>query len=112
MRFARVYVSILIIYAAISGIVVSVSILTVSEVASGIVAHDAHLAPPSANIAFLHLTDCVLPCWIGIIPGKTTISEAQALIQHVYARKGFDIGAEQPDERYTFAITMRVHDQA
>lgn len=37
--------------------------------------------PYHSIIDFLHLTDCKLPCWIGIIPGKTTIREAR---EHVY----------------------------
>ncbi|HVU12825.1 MAG TPA: hypothetical protein VHD90_16215 [Phototrophicaceae bacterium] len=32
-------------------------------------------SPPPA-LAALHLTDCQLPCWAGIIPGQTTFAEA------------------------------------
>src|SRR5438067_348965 len=38
---------------------------------------------PASNIlAQLHLTDCALPCWLGIMPGKTSFDEA---VQHVTA---------------------------
>src|SRR5688572_24925895 len=32
--------------------------------------------PLPERVAMLHLTDCELPCWIGIVPGKTTVGEA------------------------------------
>ena len=37
-----------------------------------------HAAPDS--ISEFHLSDCRPPCWIGIIPGSTTISDAKAKI--------------------------------
>jgi hypothetical protein len=40
--------------------------------------------PPPLYLALLHLTDCELPCWIGIVPGKTTVEEAQKRIIAVY----------------------------
>jgi hypothetical protein len=43
--------------------------------------------PPPEQIAMLHLTDCELPCWIGIVPGQTTISEARQRIEGVYGAK-------------------------
>ena len=32
----------------------------------------------------LHLTDCKLPCWLGITPGKTTFAEAVQKVIRVY----------------------------
>ncbi len=40
--------------------------------------------PAPEQVAVLHLTDCELPCWIGIVPGKTTIVEARRRIKEVY----------------------------
>jgi hypothetical protein len=40
-------------------------------------------APPL--LAMLHLTDCAPPCWIGIVPGKTTIEEARQRMNSVYS---------------------------
>ena len=37
-------------------------------------------APSPAYVTALHLDQCELPCWIGIIPGQTTLKEAKALI--------------------------------
>jgi hypothetical protein len=42
------------------------------------VAGQGQAAPNS--IAQFHLSDCRPPCWIGIIPGQTTIAEAKARI--------------------------------
>lgn len=38
----------------------------------------------SGWLTLLHLTDCELPCWIGITPGETTIGEAQDWITTTY----------------------------
>jgi len=40
--------------------------------------------PVPENVAILHLTDCELPCWIGIIPGQTTFEDARQRVQEVY----------------------------
>jgi hypothetical protein len=37
-----------------------------------------------ASIARLHLTDCMPPCWIGIVPGETTIEQAKARMVAIY----------------------------
>ncbi len=34
------------------------------------------IEPPPAALSVLHLTDCQLPCWLGIIPGQTSFDEA------------------------------------
>ncbi len=41
--------------------------------------------PISPRLAMLHLTDCKLPCWIGIIPGTTTLDEAKKDITATYS---------------------------
>ena len=43
----------------------------------------------------LHLTDCELPCWIGIVPGKTTVREARTLVEKTYS--GFIVREENGD---------------
>lgn len=40
--------------------------------------------PTPPRVAMLHLTDCELPCWIGIVPGKTTLFEAWSRLNQVY----------------------------
>jgi hypothetical protein len=40
--------------------------------------------PLPERVAMLHLTDCELPCWIGIVPGKTTRGEARQRIYELY----------------------------
>lgn len=86
-------------------------ILLLCAVSIALVVHTAHSTPPPTNIAFLHLSDCALPCWIGIVPGKTTISEAQALIQHVYSGEGFKVGPVKTDPGYTSEVLVRVQDR-
>ncbi len=40
--------------------------------------------PASDILGQLHLTDCALPCWLGIMPGKTSSDEAAQRITAVY----------------------------
>jgi hypothetical protein len=51
--------------------------------------------PVRPGLAMLHLSDCALPCWIGIIPGKTTLLEARKQIQEVFGKS--------PDYRIVFS---------
>lgn len=44
-----------------------------------------HQQPPSVWATILHLDMCELPCWIGIIPGRTTLAEARRKIEEVYS---------------------------
>jgi len=38
----------------------------------------------SKSIHLLRLDECILPCWINIIPGSTTLNDAQAHVEHAY----------------------------
>jgi hypothetical protein len=54
----------------------------------------SRLFPPSPQfktLEMLHLSDCKLPCWVGIIPGKTTFGEARMLIEQTYLPENFEI---------------------
>jgi len=42
--------------------------------------------PIPPRVAVLHLTQCSLPCWIGIIPGTTTKEEAVEKVRKVYGK--------------------------
>jgi hypothetical protein len=52
------------------------------------------------GIARLHLDECAPPCWIGIIPGVTSVADAKAMLLDVYFGRehltfkdsGFDSG--------------------
>jgi hypothetical protein len=44
--------------------------------------------PPPEHLAMLHLTDCDAPCWIGIMPGESSVEQARARIAAVYAKSG------------------------
>src|SRR5262245_6492243 len=46
-----------------------------------------HQQPPSTWATILHLDECELPCWIGIVPGQTTLIEAQQQIEREYGNK-------------------------
>src|SRR5579864_7933293 len=43
--------------------------------------------PLPERLAMLHLTDCAPPCWIGIVPGVTTIQEARKRVDAIYTLK-------------------------
>jgi hypothetical protein len=46
---------------------------------------------PSPFLIFLHLTDCKPPCWIDIVPGQTSLEEAQNRIKAVYGGSPFNV---------------------
>jgi hypothetical protein len=64
----------------------------------------------SSWIKVLHLTDCELPCWIGIVPGETKVEEAETRLKLTYSEgykfrqtlKGFEITGL--DDVYLFDV--------
>jgi len=68
----------------------------------------SRVQPLPEKFAFVRLVDCVLPCWIGIIPGKTTIFEARTVIRNVYPSAAFDVTDLPTWSLYPFAIAMQV----
>lgn len=64
--------------------------------------------PLPSNMAMLHLSDCVLPCWIGIVPGKTKISEAHVLIARIYGKYPYTIRITGNN---TFLITNQTNNE-
>src|SRR5258708_6598009 len=55
----------------------------------------------------LSLNDCTLPCWIGIVPGQTTIGQARKLIQDRYSH-AFDIEMLKPYKDYTMGEPLKI----
>jgi hypothetical protein len=64
--------------------------------------------PPPLYLALLHLTDCEFPCWIGIVPGKTTVAEARERIIAVY---GIELTRYETDKALTFVdeLSLRIN---
>ncbi len=56
-------------------------------VAAAVVLALARIQPLPAGITRLHLNDCLPPCWIGIVPGATTIADAKAKMLAIYFGK-------------------------
>ncbi len=40
--------------------------------------------PVSPSLQALHLADCAAPCWIGIVPGETTLDAASGLVRAAF----------------------------
>ena len=71
----------------------------------------ARQQPAPERVAMLHLTDCQLPCWIGITPGVTTMDEAEQKILRVYGNApNIKIEFIEGDQRFQVknAITGKV----
>ncbi len=67
-------------------------------VTTGITVLAGRRQPTSARLAMLRLTDCALPCWIGIVPGKTTLDEAHAIIESAFGQSpDYDFSAAWSD---------------
>src|SRR5258708_19418668 len=60
--------------------------LLLVTVATGVALLLGRAQPMPDQLALLHLGDCQLPCWIGIVPGKTTVGEARQRIKNVYGK--------------------------
>jgi hypothetical protein len=70
-------------------------------------------APLPPEIEILHLDECVLPCWIGIKPGETTVEEAKALIKLRYGNltrvdqagyETYTVSAKSSDYKFSVAF--------
>jgi hypothetical protein len=62
-------------------------IFTVLIAAVGIALLVGRNSPMSDRLAFLHLTECAPPCWLGIVPGNTYIEDAKKRILEVYNKE-------------------------
>jgi hypothetical protein len=63
------------------------SILAVSFVLAALIEISVavgHHQPDSPWIAALRLNECELPCWNGIVPGETTLTDARTQVEAMY----------------------------
>src|SRR5258708_8351111 len=81
-------------------------LLGVVGLATGAVVLIGRQQPPPSSVILLHLDECRLPCWIGIVPGETTVSEAGRYIQAVY---GSQAGIELVGNDTQYSIRDTVH---
>jgi hypothetical protein len=57
--------------------------------------------PIPRQIAMLHLDDCQPPCCLGIVPGKTTIEEAEKIVASQYGQD-FDVTVDREYANFSF----------
>lgn len=102
----------------------SILLLLIMALLTGVTRLLGQAQPNPALIEMLHLSECAPPCWIGIVPGKTTLTEAKARIIAAYGQSGylltFDlisapglawINVERPaDPVGILLITLTAHD--
>jgi hypothetical protein len=68
---------------------------------------------PYERTALFHSDVCTLPCWIGIVPGQTTIGEARTLILREFDREyAVRMVGTSDDYRTGFVIVMQVKDSS
>jgi hypothetical protein len=68
--------------------------------------------PLPESIRRLHLTDCELPCWIGIVPGQTTIAEAKERIVTVFGNNvEYDLVLEEGSYADQSMVTFHIKDK-
>ena len=63
---------------------------------TGSVVFAARLGSPPDYLAALRFTDCKIPCWIGIVPGKTTLRDAQQIIMAAFANSRIYTASQYP----------------
>jgi hypothetical protein len=63
-------------------------LLLTSAIGSAVFFGTTQLSPPTPEkIQSFHLNECMLPCWLGIEPGKTTLASALERISAVYGNQ-------------------------
>ena len=62
--------------------------------------------PLSPDVTLLHLNECPLPCWIGIMPGETTVEQASKRIQAVF---GSQAGIQISGQVAQYSIRDTIH---
>jgi|GEM_PF-1516618 hypothetical protein len=67
----------------------SILLLLILALLTGVTRLLGQAQPNPTLIDMLHLTECAPPCWIGIIPGKTTLADAKAHIISVFGQSGY-----------------------
>jgi len=66
--------------------------------------------PIPPRLEMYRLGDCVLPCWIGIVPGKTTIGEGLVRIKNAYPAPDYDYEISYSPYEGTNWITLTHRD--
>jgi hypothetical protein len=67
-----------------------------------------HQQPTPEYLSFLHLTDCKLPCWIGIEVGTTTLLEAKTQLFVVFSNNNKYSIAELEEPYPTFQVDDKI----
>lgn len=65
-----------------------------------------HQQPTPDRLALLQLDYCKLPCWIGIVPGKTRFTEAKSVLMQYFE------GAQFTDAEDRLTLSTVLYDQA
>lgn len=65
-------------FSLIAALILAIILITLAALLIG------RAQPIPARVALLHLTDCHLPCWIGIVPGRTKFDDALGKIKIAY----------------------------
>src|SRR5258707_6670431 len=77
---------------------IAVAVTLILTVCIALVILLARRQPLPPRLAMLHLTDCELPCWIGITPGVTPVDQVKARIEAVYGDVStYRIGDQKSD---------------
>src|SRR5258706_1661496 len=73
----------------------------------GVLVKAAQQQPSSAQVIFLHLSDCKLPCWLNINLGRTNVGKVREQIKNVYSKQhNYEIKEDIPQ----FTIEDKTHD--
>lgn len=70
------------------GLLITFLLITALSAASGAALWFGRQQRLPEHVAMLHFDQCAAPCWIGIVPGKTTRTEAIRAITSVYKTGG------------------------
>ncbi|MBX3086138.1 MAG: hypothetical protein KF716_31170 [Anaerolineae bacterium] len=69
-----------------------------------------HAQPTPSTITDLHLDECELPCWLGIVPKVTPVSEAKSLVYRAFGSNP-DLYITEAEMIHTLFVWNSAHER-
>src|SRR5262245_58543871 len=64
--------------------VLSLAVIGLCTLSAGTTVFAGRQQPGAERLAMLRFDNCAIPCWIGIVPGKTTTEQARSIIKSIF----------------------------
>src|SRR5689334_10044680 len=88
-------------------LLITLAVLLICAVSAGGIVFAARHLFPSEYLAALRFGDCTIPCWLGIVPGKTTLDRARQIITSAFTNSPFvraSVAPSSPPNQLVIAL--------